>query len=229
MAWRSPAERPLRYGPDVLAPILFALTVSAPAGAAVDAENPRSPEAARADETAASSGARPQGSPTPQVSPSERVRRTAIYYEGGFATPVGVAGLEVVRRIGQRFELAGGVGVGFAAIGSEPHAGPGHALQWTAMPRLRLGDDHGAFIAGAGISGGNYGNIPLCFEDPCPQTYPVSYFLWSNFELGGEWWWSGGFAMRLFAGYAHGWCVSDSCVNPLTNLPYFGWAFGYAF
>jgi hypothetical protein len=35
--------------------------------------------------------------------------------------------------------------------------------------------------------------------------------------------------MRLFGGYAHGWCVSDACVGAATNLPYFGWAFGYAF
>jgi hypothetical protein len=220
----------LRFRPDVLAPaLLFALAVSAPVGAAVDAEDPRSPEAGPAEQSDAASFARPPGPPAPQPWISDRVRHTAIYYEGGFATPVGVAGLEVVRRIGQRFELAGGLGVGFAAVGSEPHAGLGHVLQWTAMPRLRLGDDHSAFIAGAGISGGNYGSIPLCFDDPCSNTYPVSYFLWSNFELGGEWWWSGGFAMRLFGGYAHGWCVSDTCVGAATNLPYFGWAFGYAF
>ena len=214
----------------MLAPTLFfALAVAAPAGAAVDAESPPPPEAAPTDDPPASSFARPPGPPAPPPSIPARVRHTAIYYEGGFATPVGVAGLEAVRRIGERCELAGGLGIGFAAVGSEPHAGPGHVLQWTAMPRLRLGDDHSAFIAGAGISGGNYGDIPLCFDGPCPATYPVSYFLWNNFELGGEWWWSGGFAMRLFAGYAHGWCVSDTCVGAATNLPYFGWAFGYAF
>jgi hypothetical protein len=210
--------------------ILLALLLAAPAGAAVDAENPRPP--APVEETPSPSFARPQ---SPPPVPEElwnpvRVRHTAIYWVGGFATPVGVAGLEAVHRIGQWFELAGGLGIGFAAAGSEPHAPLWHVLQWAAMPRLRLGDDHGAFTAGAGISGGNYANISFFCDGDCSNnTYPVSYFLWSNVELGGEWWWSSGFAMRLFGGFAHGWCVSDTCVHAVTNLPYLGWAFGYAF
>jgi len=211
--------------------ILFGLILAAPLGAAVDAENPRPPAAEPPEETNGSFPARPQGPPAPDPSLPDRVRHTAIYYLNGFATPVGVVGLEGVERVGRWFELTGGLGMGFGAAGSEPHTGLGHALQWAAMPRLRLGDDHGGFTIGAGISGGNYADFPIfCGENPCTTNpYPVSYFLWSNFEIGGEHWWSGGFAMRYFIGYAHAWCVSNPCVSALTNLPYFGYGIGYAF
>lgn len=148
----------------------------------------------------------------------DQVRDTAIYVVAGLGTPVGLLGLEAAHRAGKWFELTGGVGMGGAATGS---------LQWALMPRLRLGDDHSAVTLGAGISGGNYSDLlAVCNETSCP----TSYFLWSNFELGTEHWFSAGFAVRLFFGYAHGWCVSSSpCVNAATDFPYAGFGLGYAF
>jgi len=209
--------------------LLFILIGVAPASAAIDAENPPAPDRASKEEVgepAVGFPQRPNFSPTV---PTDRRRNTAIGYVGGFGTPVGIAGLEGVHRIGSMFELSAGYGIGLVAAGSEPHAGFWHVVQWAVMPRLRLGNDHSAFTMGAGASGGNYGAFPLCFDDPCSNTYPVSYFVWSNFEIGGEYWASGGFALRYFVGYAHGWCTSSSCVSAAENLPYFGWGFGYAF
>jgi hypothetical protein len=214
--------------------LLLSLIPLLPVGAAIDAEVPHPPtaDAPTQDQTNGSFFSRSPTAPTPAPPLPDLVRQTAIYYVGGLGTPVGIAGFEAVRRLGRRFEVAGGFGFGLAAAGSEPKTSFGHVLQWSLMPRLRLGDDH-AFTAGAGISGGNFGNMPLCIDgDPCSATnYPVSYFLWSNFEIGGEWWWSGGFALRVFGGYARGWCVSasDSCVDTVVSFPYFGWGLGYAF
>lgn len=218
-------------GPLVLArALLLTIIEVTPARAAVDAENPPAPDRAPMEEV----GEPPVGFPQrPNVAPTvlpDRRRATAIYYVGGFGTPVGIAGLEGVHRFGSLFEISAGYGIGLAASGSEPHAGFWHVVQWAVMPRLRLGNDRNAFTMGAGASGGNYGDLPLCVDGPpCTDTSPVSYFVWSNFEIGGERWWSNGFAMRYFVGYAHGWCTSSSCVSALDNIPYFGWGFGYAF
>lgn len=209
--------------------LLLVLLGVAPARAAVDAENPPAPDRAPIggdDGSPVASPRRPDA--TPIVLP-EPVRNTAIYYVGGAGTPVGIAGLEAVRRFGPMFELSAGFGIGLAAASSEPHAGFGHVVQWAVMPRLRLGNAHHALTLGAGVSGGNYGDLPLCFDDPCSTTYPVSYFVWSNLEIGEERRWSNGFTTRLFLGYAHGWCASSSCVSAADNLPYLGWALGYAF
>ena len=219
------------WEPLVLARALLVILIGVtPARAAVDAENPLAPDRAPVEETGEPAASPRRSEGTPLVLP-ERYRDTAIYCVGGAATPVGVIGVEAVRRFGPLFELSAGFGVGFAAADSEPHAGFGHVVQWTLMPRLRLGNDRSAFTMGAGASGGNYGDIPLCVDGPCSSnpTYPVSYFVWSNFEIGVEYWSSGGFALRFFAGYAHGWCTSSSCISAADNLPYFGWGLGYAF
>jgi hypothetical protein len=42
------------------------------------------------------------------------------------------------------------------------------------------------------------------------------YVLWMNFEIGVERWWAGGFALRYFAGFAHG-CSLDSCVGTVNG------------
>jgi hypothetical protein len=210
----------------MLAPaFLFTLIRLTPLGAAIDAEAPRQLAPAPAEESSASSTAQSNALNVPP----DRPRRTAIFFVFGIGTPVGVSGLEAVRRLGDRFEIAAGIGGGFAALVSEPHPGFGHVVQWSAMPRLRFGNDQGAFTIGAGLSGGNYADLPLCFDDPCPTTQPVSYVLWNNFEVAGELWASSGFAARAFVGYAHGWCVSSSCVNALEDIPYFGLGLGYAF
>ena len=101
------------------------------------------------------------------------------------------------------------------------------------MPRFRIGDTRGAFTIGAGISGGNYVSYPSCagFDDcrPQPTSSALRYFLWSNFEIGGEWWTPSGFAFRVFGGLADGWCVNASCIGRQTTLPYLGGGVGYAF
>jgi hypothetical protein len=70
----------------------------------------------------------------------------------------------------------------------------------------------------------------LCVYDSCPSSYPVSYALWSNAELGTEAWYPSGFAARVFAGWAHGWYTSSSaCEFAPMDFPYFGVGVGYAF
>ena len=209
--------------------LFLVLSAVAPARAAVDAENPTAPGSASVTEETEPPGASRQRPDTsPPVLP-ERPRDTAIYCVTGLGTPVGLAGLEGVHRFGSQFEIAAGFGGGLVALGSEHHPGFGHVVQWAVMPRMTLGNDHNAFTVGAGTSGGNYGDLPLCLDGPCSNTYPVSYFVWSNLEVGGEHWSSGGLAVRYFAGYAHGWCASSSCVSAATNIPYFGIGLGYAF
>jgi hypothetical protein len=95
-----------------------------------------------------------------------------------------------------------------------------------------VGSSRHALTIGAGISGGHYGgDAALCFTDAdCWGVKP--YVVWGNFELGGEHWWPGGFALRYFIGYAHG-CTTSSCSavvnNESLNTPYFGAGMGYAF
>jgi hypothetical protein len=204
--------------------VILLLNAGQVANAAVDAEEP--PHSAPnpvAEEPAAPRGA-PSGPPA-EVSEPARRRTHAIYLMVGLGSPVGASGFEGVQRFGSQLEIAAGFGVGAAASGSEPHAGFGHVVQWALMPRLRLGDNNGAFTMGAGLSGGQYGDIPLCFDGPdCATTYPTRYVIWSNVEIGYEHWWQSGFAMRTFAGYGHGFASGDSF-----NLPYFGIGIGYAF
>ena len=195
------------------------------ASAAVDAEEPRpsTPEPVEQEPT------RTPFIPTPlpaEVDEPTRRRTRAIYGIWGPGSPVGIIGVEGVQRHGSHFEIAAGFGFGAAAAGSAPHAGLGHSFQWAFMPRFRFGDDARAFTMGAGVSGGQYGAgwLSICVEDPCATTYPTRYVIWSNFEIGSEHWWSSGFAMRLFAGYGHGFASGDSF-----NLPYFGVGLGYAF
>ena len=206
--------------------LLVSLVPLLPVSEAIEAQDPGAPpQPTQEDAPEASRPMIPAAAP-PVVEPD---RRSAVYLAGGLGTPVGFLGLEGVRRLGSIIEITGGLGIGYGAARAEPHAGVGRWLQWAVMPRLRFGDSGGAFTIGAGVSGGNFTIRPVSFVDVPPPAPPLSYYLWSNFEIGGEWWWSSGFAMRLFGGFAHGWCVSDTCVHAVTNLPYLGWAFGYAF
>lgn len=172
----------------------------------------------------------PPAEQEPQQAP---VRQSALYFEAGLGSPLGGAGIESVTRLGEWFEISGGLGIGIAAGQSEAHPSLAHMLQWSIMPRLFLGKtEHGGITLGAGASGGNYGDVGekiLCFDDPCPTTYPVSYALWANFELGAEAWYRSGFAARFFVGWAHGWCSSSACESGGTNFPYLGTGLGYAF
>ena len=155
----------------------------------------------------------------------------------GVATPIGFGGLEGVYRLGDHFELAAGVGVGGSAVESKTNSFGG-TLQWSLMPRLRLGNDYSAFTVGAGISAGEYGGIdiadtgPGCYNDssPCDRPFPTQYSLWGNLELGGEHWTRSGLAVRYFIGLARGMTLGPigSSANH-TELPYFGLGLGYAF
>lgn len=209
----------------MLAPaLLLSLIPLLPLGQAIDAEDPHPATAAPEAPPAPTSPGPPPAAP----SPNTPVRETAVYYLAALGAPTGIAGLEGVHRLGSISEIAGGIGIGYAAAGV-PHARPDQVLQWAIMPRLRLGNATKAFTAGAGVSGGNYGQIAVCFIDSCSQSDGVSYFLWSNLELGWEHWGESGFARRVFLGWAHGWCVSATCVSAPTSLPYFGIGLGYAF
>jgi hypothetical protein len=208
--------------------LLVSLIPLLPVSEAIDAQDPGAPvQPTREEAPAAPRPMIPAAAP-PAV---EGDRRSAVYLAGGFGTPLGFLGIEGVRRIGSTFEITGGLGIGYGAAKAEPHAGVGQWLQWAVMPRLRFGDGGGAVTVGAGVSGGNYTLRPFSFFsiDPQPPAPPISYYLWSNFEIGGEWWLSGGFALRLFGGYAHGWCVSGTCYSPPQDLPYTGVGLGYAF
>jgi hypothetical protein len=130
----------------------------------------------------------------------------AVYFIGGFGTPVGISGIEGVHLFGSTFELAIGVGLGFAALASSPKVP--NAVQWAAMPRLHIGDGHNSFTVGAGISGG--------------EVRDSLYVIWANIEIGGEVWSSDGLALRYFAGYGHGFANGDDF-----NIPYVGGGIGY--
>jgi hypothetical protein len=152
-------------------------------------------------------------------------RNTAIYFMLGAGAPVGYVGFEGVHRLGSLLEVSAGVGAGGSAGNSEMNPSLGHVLQWAVMPRLRLGSDHDVLTIGVGLSGGNFGST-LAF-DGCDSAVPCAetrYVLWTNVEAGGEHWLNGGFALRYFAGYGHGFASSDSF-----NIPYFGAGLGYAF
>jgi hypothetical protein len=198
-----------------------------------DAESPRATPAQEVQQAP---------DPPPAVSIEEAEpsspRRRAIFLELGVATPIGFFGFEGVHRFGEFFEVSAGIGIGESAVESKTNSFGG-TLQWSLMPRLRLGNDHSAFTVGAGISGGEYGGFdiadsgPGCYSDsaPCDRPFPTRYSLWGNLELGGEHWTSSGFALRYFIGLARGMTVGPigSSRYDQTVLPYLGLGLGYAF
>jgi hypothetical protein len=173
--------------------------------------------------------------PSPPVEEVGKIappRRTAIYFIYGFGTPEGNFGIEAVHRFGDYFELAAGIGEGYAAGQANPNA---DATQWSFMPRVRSGDDRRSFTFGAGVSGGPYATesnvcVVLCgFPGAQQQTFPTFYTLWANVEIGGEYWSRGGFAFRYYLGYAHGMPLSGpSWLNTGLDIPYFGMGLGFA-
>jgi len=211
-------------------PVLVALGVFAPAArarAANDAEEPRVMPPSAASEPAEPEEAQAEAEHVPT-----RPHDSAVYIATGLGTPVGAWGFEGVHRILPMLELSGGFGLGGSAMSYQKDAGFTHVVQWAVMPRLRLGEAH-AFTFGAGASGGRYAGIfPCGFEDESPSTCnpPTAYVIWLNVEIGGEHWFSGGFALRYFLGLASGKAV-DGQVNSAGELqiPYFGIGLGYAF
>ncbi len=174
-------------------------------------------------------------------------RTTAVYAETGFGTPLGYFGLEGLQQIAPRWEIAAGVGLGLSA--AKNGSGLGHELQWSLMPRYRLGSERAAMTIGLGMSGGNYAHTleSLCGSEEELLDCNLAnwrYTLWANTELGGEFWFPTGFAFRFFVGYGHvlaqgaEHCVvaNPSCGPdvpgnsfPYYNIPYGGLAFGAAF
>jgi hypothetical protein len=171
--------------------------------------------------------------PAEEEPQQEPVRHSALYFEVGLGSPLGGWGIESVTRVGPWFEISGGVGIGIAAEESGTQPSLGQMFQWSVMPRLFLAKtDHGGVTFGVGASGGNYGDVgskTFCFDDPCPTSYPLSYAVWANTELGGEAWYASGVAARIFVGWAHGWCRGSGCESAGMNLPYVGAGLGYAF
>jgi hypothetical protein len=174
--------------------------------------------------------------PPPRTPDLPLERQTAIYFMQGIGTPVGVVGIEAVHRFGTFFELAGGLGIGDSAAESTPNTPISRSWQWSVMPRVRAGrTDYSSFTAGLGVSGGQYGGFNFCLgcdgEDSNP-SYPTTYTLWTNLEIGGEHWTRAGFAIRYFVGYALGKQVGAQLaatdVSPLA-YPYTGVGIGYAF
>jgi hypothetical protein len=161
----------------------------------------------------------------PPATVEDQARSTAVYLELGMGAPLGVAGIEAVHRFGTWFELSAGVGEGAGGDNNQLFPAP----QWSLMPRLRVVPDHrDAITIGLGASGGQYGPV-LCFEGGCGTRYVV----WMNLEVGTEHWFSGGFALRYFLGFAQG-CTTDSCTRTSVNgaslhIPYAGFGIGYAF
>jgi hypothetical protein len=170
--------------------------------------------------------------PPEEVGPRPRARRSAVYFDFGLGTPVGLKGIEVTRRVGQSFELSAGVGLGLAAQIAQPNAGLGDLVQWAVMPRLRFGGDRSAVTLGAGLSGGEFAHVVgLDVDGGAGSTRDTLYdTLWANLELGGEQWSRGGFAFRYYVGLAHGTMLSaPSRAGSPVDVPYLGLGVGYAF
>lgn len=221
--------------PGLLGPVAAAAIAAANAsafGQSVTVEDPSAPAPAAPASEAPSVPVLPPPVPNPAggaLAPDVH-QISAVYLVLGLGTPIGGLGLEWVSRIGSSFEISFGFGAGLDAAYSEPNPPLGHYLQWSVMPRFVLGNEHGGFTLGAGLSGGNDGNANFfCFDDNCSGTYPVSHFVSANIEVGGEAWTSIGLAIRGFLGYEHGWCISSPCVWATTNYPYLGFGIGYAF
>jgi hypothetical protein len=192
----------------------------------VDGEDPNPGRTADQRSDSTSPPPVPAPAPTRAVSDARPWDRTgAIYYVGGFGTPVGAGGGELVEVLGSGFEMTLGVGLGMAAAAAEPKL-QANVLQWAAMPRLRFGGDRErAFTIGVGISGGGYGSSPDCnliVQLAC--SYLIRYVIWANIEVGREIWSPDGWAFRYFAGYGHGFANGGSF-----NIPYLGLGIGRAF
>lgn len=177
--------------------------------------------------------------------PSERSPRGAIYAVAGLGTPVGFFGLEGVYRIVPQLEVALGMGLGLSAEQTADN-NQLHVLQWALMPRYRVGEGRNVLTVGAGLSGGNYSHVyaSLCGGDDevaeCNSPGSYRYTLWSNVEVGGEYWAASLVAFRYFVGYGHilaqgaqhcdqpSFDCSDDPPGsfPYANIPYFGIAVG---
>lgn len=160
-----------------------------------------------------------RGAPeTTDVADDLPARFNAIYGIFGFGTPVGLLGLEAVHRF-DHLELTAGGGLGL------------HGPQWAVMPRLKLGDGHGALTLGAGFSGGQYGPINWECQNAAACQTPGAYALWANFEIGGEYW-DGGLAFRCFLGLGLGYYVGSgfpTTERAVLALPYLGLGVGHSF
>jgi hypothetical protein len=216
---------------------LLGLVVLSGSAAQASEEWGGSPSGTQAADPEAPTRTRFQAPPPPPRRPDLPLeRQTAVYVTTGLGTPVGSFGLEAVHRFGPFFELAGGLGIGASASGSTSNTPISRSWQWSLMPRVRAGrTDYNSFTAGLGVSGGQYGGVNFCVVcdgEDSSSSYPTTYTLWTNLEIGGEHWTRAGFAIRYFVGYAIGKTVgsqpAQTNVSPL-DLPYTGVGIGYAF
>jgi hypothetical protein len=174
--------------------------------------------------------------------------REAIYGVVGIGTPVGFLGGEFTARIERDLEISVGAGFGLSTEKNAANYNQLHVLQWAVMPRYRVGDGRNVLTLGAGLSGGNYSHTAasLCAsqedESLCNDPASWRYTLWTNVEVGGEYWAASHFAFRYFVGYGHivaqgaqhctfqvsvSSCDDDPAGSfPYSNIPYFGLAFG---
>jgi hypothetical protein len=138
-------------------------------------------------------------------------------------------GAEYVRYFSRWIELGGGAGIGLSALD-----GPGsfpRVLQWSLMPRLRLGGERNAFTVGMGASVGGYAQLALPCEGAADCYDARATVVWRNAEIGGEHLRPSGFALRYFVGIGDpmltwDWRCKIACsVYPLL---YFGLALGGA-
>jgi hypothetical protein len=172
--------------------------------------------------------------------------RGAIYAVAGLGTPVGFFGLEGAYRILPELEVALGTGLGLSTE-KNAYNDQLHVLQWAVMPRYRVGAGRNVLTLGVGLSGGNYSHIyaSLCGSQEelpeCNAPGSYRYTLWTNVEIGGEYWAASFLAFRYFVGYGHilaqgaQHCDERSSFDcsddpggsfPYANIPYFGIALG---
>jgi hypothetical protein len=180
-----------------------------------------------------------RASDDPRAAPA----RGALYAVTGLGTPIGFLGVEGAYRIIPDLEITAGTGLGLSAESSANDQW--RVLQWSVMPRYRVGTDRSALTIGFGFSGGNYSHtyFSLCGSQEeylqCNTPESRRYTIWSNLEIGGEHWTSRRIAFRYFIGYGHILaqgpyrCDATSSVGcqdgsntPYANIPYTGMALG---
>lgn len=154
-------------------------------------------------------------------------KATSVYAQLGLGTPLGFYGGEVEQTVTSFLALSGGAGIG--------QAGP----QVAFMPRVRLGSDTSAVVAGAGVSYGKYRYSTICLVF-CDRSSAVfeGKVTWVNAEAALEHRWPSGLSLRLFLGAGRRVagalpCTADGGCGRLRPtvlvVPYLGTALGWSF
>jgi hypothetical protein len=148
--------------------------------------------------------------------------RSSLSVTTGVFTPVGEIGIEYTHNLNRYLEVGFSGGMGFT--------GP----QAAVMPRLRIAHGGLAFLLGAGLSGGPYQALDICFDDGCETPGSVKVAVWANLEAGVQLTTERGFLVKVYAGagaiVASSVCTGnpDDCMSINgTTLPYFGLSIGH--